>query len=228
MIITVFFEGGANPTSNPNADTVDNTIALREAFNTLLNNGIENKNIRIIAHPAYSISNAVKQRSSDSLLLIDLDGKKELKGKRIDDNKLKDIEDCIFFMVQRMEAWILSQPDIIEEYLTANYSKETTTHLYKDEAIFGKNPETITRPDDVLNTLIQRHFFIMKLGKKKKLKYGKLKLAPGLIENLDINALKETFEDVKGLLLKVESLFPKDEDSLPDVLTSGSIVKRNI
>lgn len=47
--ITVFFEGGANPAGNPNAATIDNTTRLREAFNTLLNSGINNKNIRIIA-----------------------------------------------------------------------------------------------------------------------------------------------------------------------------------
>lgn len=62
VTVNVFFEGGANPTSNPDAATVDNTARLREAFNTLLNNGVENKNIRIKAHTAYSISNVVKQR----------------------------------------------------------------------------------------------------------------------------------------------------------------------
>ncbi len=208
VVITVFFEGGANPTSNPNADTIDNTSRLREAFNTLLNSGIENKNIRIIAHPAYSTSNVIKQRLPKSLLLIDLDGEKELKSKKILDYGLKDIEDSIFFMVQTMEAWILSQPDIIEQYLSTKYTKKTITHLNDDATIFGKNPEAIVCPDKVLNTLLQKHFLIQKNGKEKNLQYGKLKLAPSLIEILDINALKKTFEDVQGLLLKAESLFP--------------------
>ncbi len=213
MIITVFFEGGANPTSNPNADTVDNTNALREAFNTLLNSGIENKNIKIIAHPVYSIKGAVKRGGAGGLMLLDLDGKKTLKSKRISDNELNDIEDCVFFMVQTMEAWILSQPDVIEQYFITTHLKRTTNRLSEDEAIKGKHPETIIHPDNVLNSLLQGHFYSIKSGTKKKLKYkgSKLRLAPSLIENLDINTLKETFEDVRGLLLKVESLFLQED-----------------
>lgn len=105
-----------------------------------------------------------------------------------------------------MEAWILSQPDKIEQCLARISTKETIIRLSADETICDKNPETIVHPDNVLDTLLQRHFYILKAGKKKKLKYGKLKLAPSLIENLDIDVLKETFEDVKGLLMKVGSL----------------------
>ncbi len=57
----------------------------------------------------------------------------------------------------------------------------------------------------VLNTILSRYFRVVKNGTVKKLKYhgGKLKIAPDLIERLDFNALRATFEDVDRLYLKI-------------------------
>lgn len=46
----------------------------------------------------------------------------------------------------------------------------------------------------------------MKGNVKKKKKYGKLKDAPLLIENLDICKLIETFDDVKSLKSHIDGL----------------------
>jgi hypothetical protein len=203
VTVRVYFEGGADPKGNPNVATIDNTNRLRESFNKLLNSGLENEKVRIQAHPAYSINSAVKIREPNSLLLIDLDGSKDKKGQRLKDNGLLDIQDSVFFMVQRMEAWILSQPEVIEEIFASFKFKDTS--IKDDELIKGKDPENILHPDTVLDTILQRYFSHTKLGKSKKLKYGKLKHSPDLIEKLNIQQLKVTFKDVGLLTEKINN-----------------------
>jgi hypothetical protein len=207
VIVKVFFEGGADPKSNPNAATIDNTSRLRESFNKLLNSGFEEELVRIQAEPAYSITNVVKIRQLNSLLLMDLDGTKDKKIQRINDSKLTDIQDFVFFMVQMMEAWILSQPEVIEE--TFSYYKIGEIMVEKDDKILNKNVENIIKPDEVLDIILQRYFVIAKAGKSKKLKYSKLKHAADLIQNLNLQKLRETFEDVESMILKINDISQK-------------------
>ena len=207
VVVKVFFEGGSDPRDKSNAATVDNTPRLRESFNKLLNSGFEEEKVRIHAEPAYSIYSAVKIRESNSLLLIDLDGTKDKKVQRFNDSQLTDIQVFVFFMVQMMEAWILSQPEVIEEVF--KYYKVGKLLVKDDEKILNKDLEKIAKPDDVLHIILGRYFVIEKAGKKKKLKYkhnGKLKYSPDLIENLDIHKLKNTFEDVELLINKINEL----------------------
>ena len=204
VTVKVFFEGGADPKSNPNVATVDNTLRLRESFNKLLNAAFEEEKVRIQAEPTYSISNTVRIRESNSLILIDLDGSKDKKSQRLNDNKLTDIQEFVFFMIQQMESWILSQPEVIEEVFKKDKAKPD---LVKDDSqIKNKHPETILNPDFVLDKILQRYFIVKKGDKEKKLKYGKLKHSPDLIENLDINKLKNKFEDVEFLINKINEL----------------------
>ena len=206
VTVKVFFEGGADPRSNPNADTFDNTNRLRESFNKLLNSDFDSEKVKIIAEPAFSIKSLVKIREIDSLLLMDLDALKDKREQRIKDNQLTDIQDFVFFMIQRMESWILSQPEIIEEVFAYYKSK---LGLENDASILNKHPETIINPDKVLDTIFQRYFSITKNGKTKKLKYGKLKHSPDLIEKLDLQKLRNTFEDVERMILKINQISSK-------------------
>ena len=189
--------------------TVDNTNRLRESFNKLLNSGFESEQVQIQAKPAYSISNfknLIKNRENNSLFLMDLDGTKDKREQRLKDNQLTDIQAFVFFMVQRMEAWILSQPEIIEEVFAYYKSK---LGLENDTSIFNKHPEEILYPDDVLGIIFQRYFSITKNGKTKKLKYGKLRHSPDLIEKLDLQKLRKTFEDVERMILKINQISSK-------------------
>ena len=135
VTVKVFFEGGADPRSNPSADTFDNTNRLRKNFNKLLNSGFESERVKIIAEPAYSIHSLVKIREENSLFLMDLDASKDKREQRIKDNKLTDIQTFVFFMVQRMEAWILSQPEIIKEVFAYHKSK---SGLESDSSILNR------------------------------------------------------------------------------------------
>lgn len=207
VTIKVFFEGGADPRSNPNADTFDNTNRLRESFNKLLNSGFESEKVKIITEPAYSIHSLIKIRENDSLFLMDLDASKDKREQRIKDNQLTDIQDFVFFMIQRMEAWILSQPEVIEEVF--GYFKSKPVLVKDDSLILNKHSETILHPDEVLNTIFQRYFSMIRNGKTKKMKYGKLKHSPDLIEKLDLQKLRNTFEDVERMVLKIKEISSK-------------------
>jgi hypothetical protein len=63
VTIKLFFEGGADPNSNPNAETMDNTSKLRESFNQLFNSAFDNEIIQIEAVPIYSVRNIKKIKS---------------------------------------------------------------------------------------------------------------------------------------------------------------------
>lgn len=207
VTVKVFFEGGADPRSNPSADTFDSTNRLRESFNKLLNSGFESEQVKIIAEPAYSIRSLVKIRDGNSVFLMDLDGSKNKREQRIKDNQITDIQDFVFFMIQRMESWILSQPEVIEEVFKKYKAK--VDFVKDDSQIQSKHPETILNPEFVLGVIFQRYFSIIKAGKTKKLKYGKLKHSPDLIEKLDLQKLRNTFEDVERMILKINQISSK-------------------
>jgi len=101
-------------------------------------------------------------------------------------------------MIQKMEAWILSQPESILKAMENYYINESRGSLIEDE-IFSKEPENIVHPDDKLNTILSRYFYKIKRKIKKKKKYGKLKDAPSFIQYLDGHQLKNSFQDVKNL-----------------------------
>jgi hypothetical protein len=209
VIIKLFFEGGADPNSNPNAETMDNTNKLRESFNQLFNSAFESEITQIEAAPIYSAHNIKNIKPQlinniSTVLLIDLDAPKTEKHQRIKDSDLIEIQERVFFMIQRMESWILSQPVKIEECFW-NFKKSDIL-IQEDNQIKNKNPEEISNPEKVLTIILQRYFEYEKAGKIKKLKYGKLKTAPDLIEFLDINQLRKDFDEVESLIIKVTEI----------------------
>ena len=54
----------------------------------MLNAGLVNENVRVQATPAYSITNVVKIREENVLLLMDSDGGNEIIPQRLKDNNL--------------------------------------------------------------------------------------------------------------------------------------------
>ena len=155
VTVKVFFEGGND---NDNPDIVENTARLRESFNKLLNADFENEQVRIEAIPSYSVHQTVKIRIANSLLLIDLDTDKNKRSERILKSQLTDIQENVFFMIQSMEAWILSQPEVIEQVFA--YFKVGTDSVKDDSQLQNKHPEAIIHPDRVLDTIFQRYFSI--------------------------------------------------------------------
>jgi hypothetical protein len=142
-------------------------------------------------------------------VIIDLDDKKEnipkwfcrLETEKpqkpiiIPDSKKQDV----FFMIQEMEAWILKQPNSIEKWGKANgYLRlDPTNTINNHPLIMDKNIESIKKPSNVLYNII-KHFFQKEYnGKKKKIQYGKLKSAPGLLDQLDVNTLLKSDSELQ-------------------------------
>ena len=200
--ITIYVEGGVLPSDDIAVQTADNSEKLRESFHILLAQIADetkfNLSVEVGSGEKQTISFFKSQlkKNFKTLLLIDLDAPERNKKEKLQMFDLTNEADKVIFMVQKMEAWILSQPEVIDRVLSERYKREKVDlAIGQDNNIFEKNPESITHPDRVLNTVFQRYFSELKRGVHKKKKYGKLKDAPLLIANLDTKRLKETFSD---------------------------------
>jgi hypothetical protein len=166
--VTLFIEGTSDDT---NGD-------LRQGFENLLKKELAGKMPSIKLgdgiHPTiakFSKAEGVK------FLLIDLDGAAETKKERLKALKLP--ESQTFFMVQTMEAWFLSQPDMLNDFYK------------KDLKISKRPPQEIPKPDKELERLTKH---------TDKKEYHKVRHAVELLGKLDVNQLKEDFSDVKDLI----------------------------
>ena len=103
-----------------------------------------------------------------------------------------DAKDKVFFMIQEMEAWFLKQPECLERWGESQSFVRTKkeTAIASDNQIAGKDIESLSEPSRIVGVIVQRYFErVLPNGKKKKVKYGKLKSAPAIIDNLDEQAL---------------------------------------
>ena len=102
-------------------------------------------------------------------------------------------------MIQEMEAWFLKQPDCLERWGAAQgYTRmKNETAIADDNQIAGKDIESLSEPSKIVGIIIQRYFErALPDGQKKKVKYGKLKSAPAIIDHLDEHALVAVDEEL--------------------------------
>ncbi|TKG93793.1 DUF4276 family protein [Puteibacter caeruleilacunae] len=207
--IKIVIEGGIMPNSNDLALTVNNSEKLRESFYKLLSQVISPQDFNLEIEMGAGEKNACKIfkntiSKQECTLLIDLDGGNEIRNQRLAYLEVQEYADFVFFMIQQMEAWILSQPTAIEKTMS-HLNREKQDQRLNNDPIFQTAPYDIQHADDKLNTILARYYSFIKRGKKKKKKYGKLKDAPLFIANLDVNQLMETFNDVNRLIEHIQS-----------------------
>lgn len=204
VTITIFVEGG-----NLN-DVTSGTETLRESFRKLLAPDSSTQQFRLVVEMRGPNNQTIKDfkanisNNSDSLILLDLDAVPSEKQNKLKEWNLTEQENQVFLMIQAMESWILSQPESIEKYVAENYvnakRKKSEIALHEDDILKDKVIQEITKPDEKLNTLLQRYFFIEKRRKKKKLKYSsKITNGAAMLGLLEIDLLKITFPEVKRL-----------------------------
>ncbi len=117
--ITIYIEG--MPSENPAVLTVDNSAIFRESFHKLFSQKLSTTEFNLRIKPFGTITQAKKMleqietQGINAVLLMDLDAPKEKIDERLNQYKPYDTSK-IFFMIQEMEAWILSQIDKIEEF----------------------------------------------------------------------------------------------------------------
>lgn len=157
---------------------------LRQGFHKLLEQKLKGKMPRIVMGDGKN--QAIKMfinYGNDRLpnLLIDLDKKETFKDNDLKENNLSDKSEYVFYMIQEMEAWFLSQPGILENY----YGTDISGKIPK------KHASEIPNPSDFLNNIIYS---------KKRKKYHKVKHAVDLLQKLDANKLINEFEEFNRLV----------------------------
>jgi len=204
--VTIFVEGG-------NLNNQGSNVPLREGFSKLLMSGLKKKNFKLnidLRGPNKQTIKDFKNNPADILILLDLDAPESERENKLAKFDLDEAPGKVFFMIQAMEAWILSQPDILDKYITETYSKSgrkrTGDNIEDDDILKNKQAQNIEKPDEKLHTLLGRYFYYKKNNEKKKPKY-KSKITDGaaMLELLNINELSNQFIDVKNLLNTIEN-----------------------
>lgn len=210
--------------------TIDMSNALRESFYKLFSSAFDKRQpmpFNLIVEMGGGEQNATElflrgiQQGKNAVLLIDVYKSKtkqdkityleqelnklrqspSYKYKGTDLESIQDHQNRVFFMVREMEAWFLSQLEAIEACAQQQgwVRKNTSKTLAEDSGVKGKVIREIHHPFKTLNTLIQRNYG-RKLNPKAKQKYGKLKHSAALVENLNLNKLKQDFTEVDQLM----------------------------
>lgn len=123
-------------------------------------------------------------------LLIDLDGPENEKDQVLQCRSLAGYTDQVFFMVQKMEAWFISQPAVLDQFYGENLSGASSYPV--------RPAGEVPNPDRVLEQLTKN---------TRKGRYHKVTHGAALLPLLNINNLCTTFTDVKNLkeILLVQS-----------------------
>lgn len=207
--VTIFIEGVKS--QNPAVSTVDSSIDFREKFHKLFSQEISPAEFNLNIMPFGSITKAknmlkyIETRRITAALLIDLDAPKEQRDERLSFYQPLDTTK-IFFMIQEMEAWILSQIDKIEQFGDEKgwIRKRGNENIKDNPLIRNYHPEQISKPSQKLDTLLRQYFDIVKKRQNKVRKTGKRYLkakdGPNLIGLLELKRLMKDFDEAKRLI----------------------------
>jgi len=200
--LNIIVEGG---TLDPNVsdDTFNNVEALRESLNKLFSRLLKRDDISVRVDIGAGYRNAARmlvKHAANHYLYVDSDDvdtdKWFDKLDNPDPNKAivipADAKDKVFFMIQEMEAWFLKQPECLDRWGKAQgyIRQKRGIEIAADNQIAGKDIEGLSKPSRIVGVIVQRYFErVLPNGKPQKVKYGKLKTAPGIIDQLDENTL---------------------------------------
>ena len=200
--LNIIVEGG---TLDPNVsdDTFNNVEALRESLNKLFSRLLKRDDISVRVDIGAGYRNATRmfvKHAANHYLYVDSDDVDTDrwfdKLDNPDPNKAivipADAKDKVFFMIQEMEAWFLKQPECLDRWGKAQgyIRQKRGIEIAADNQIAGKDIEGLSKPSRIVGVIVQRYFErVLPNGKPQKVKYGKLKSAPGIIDQLNEQAL---------------------------------------
>lgn len=177
----LYIEGEPN---TPNGD-------LRQCFSKLFEKRLKGKLPKTIlgAGKKLTIDKFKNNRLEAQmfLLLVDLDGKEDKIEADLEEHQLLDHRENVFYMIQEMENWFLSQPKILDEY----YGKDTVTKKKISEKLPKKKAVDIDNPDKVLQGLTKT---------TPRGEYHKITHAVELLKLLDASKLEVDFPEFKRLI----------------------------
>lgn len=224
MVIRVLVEGGVtgiNPTvtAAQNAMIQQNSAALREALNRFFSSALNREDVDIKIEvgggwkmAAYSFAT----QSNNDFLYVDLDRPPELRqdwfnqvlheGQPFPSSKT----DHVFFWIQEMEAWFLKQPECIVKWAQQEgISIKENSSIQNDNLIKDKDIEHLMqKPSFVIVVIFNRYLLSSKIGKNgkpRKITYGKLRHAPGLLQYLNPQRMLLQDKELAAFVSKVLS-----------------------
>ncbi len=156
---------------------------LRQGFNKLLSQKLKGEMPKIIMGEGKSqaIKKFISLKKYYSYLLVDLDNNKSERENDINNNNLTEKKEFVFYMIQEMEAWFLSQPQILDYY----YGNKISEHIPK------RPVQDIANPSELLYRITKS---------TAKGKYHKVAHAVDLLQMLDAQKLINEFADFKNLI----------------------------
>ena len=233
----VFTEGGGPSPSPPErafAGVADGQQILQNAFSQLFQQVIPDLQVPFIfdmrggwQDTLYDFGRALAEEQEILICLLidyaDVPGENYLTKKEYLNKTLSEKEGLpvlpsdfseyfgnIFFMVQKMEAWILSQPKVIDQCFGHLRPLEKLAQFNAQKTRRLLNPASaIPNPDTALNELLGYCVKVDRKGISRRLKYekgGKVKLAYEMLTKLDLFTLMAKFEDVRALVEKLKSV----------------------
>jgi hypothetical protein len=182
----LFVEGEPN---TPNGD-------LRQGLAKLLEKRLPGKLPRIILGGGKSqtihkfLTN--KLLASECLLLIDLDKPEVNIQDDLRENDLLQHTENAFYMVQEMEGWFLSQPDVLDKF----YGKDQNGKLIS-EKLSKKRAAEVNEPDRELQRVTNNL-------QKPCGEYHKIKHAVELLKLLDVSKLVNDFSEFRRLIERLQ------------------------
>jgi Domain of unknown function (DUF4276) len=130
-----------------------------------------------------------KLKADRFLLLIDLDKPETEIANDIKEYNLTTHKEDVFYMIQEMESWFLSQPEILDSF----YGKDLN-HKLISEKMIKKNAQDFSNPDEELKKLTRN---------TKRGEYHKIKHAIELLKLLDAKKLQIEFSQFKNLIKRL-------------------------
>jgi len=222
MVVHVYVEGGVID-GNVDATTAANSEALREELNRFLQKALNRDDISIVVKKCASYKMAAKEFIKADLpetyLYVDLDRAPELRSEWFESLRADGIvmpqekTDHVSFWIQEMEAWFLKQPQAIEDWAADEgylHYKGQEGHVGEHPSIKDKDIEHLQQKASEILKVILRQVFatgekavVSASGKVRKLKYGKLRHAPGIIAHLAPNLLVEKDKELDMFCKKI-------------------------
>ena len=169
---TYLFIEGTRDTSNGD---------LRKGFRKLLEQKVDG------IMPRINMGEGKKQtidkflHTDHAKILCDLDNPSEHIEADLQIHGLIKKRNSVFYMIQEMEAWFLSQPDVLDRF----YREEISKRIPK------KHAELIAEPDRELQNITRN---------SHKGKYHKVRHGAQLLQMLDAGRLYADFSDFKQLI----------------------------
>ena len=178
--VILFIEGETN---SPNGN-------LRQGFSKLLEGSLGGKKpaLKMGDGKCQAVKKFLKNKlpCSLALLLVDLDGPENILKDDLVQNGLEAESQNVFYMIQEMESWFISQPNILDLFYGVDENKKKIS-----EKLLKKNPRDFPEPDKELEKLTKT---------TSRGEYHKIKHGVELLKLLDSRRLELDFSEYKRLI----------------------------